>query len=466
MAVKNATILDQIWLQGTNDYQQRVPKATQAGVEATVRAIYSDKAIYNQFVDALVNRIGRTVVHQRRWENPLALFKIGKIEFGDSIQEVANKLIKAKGYEMDAQTLLQINRPESKVFYHNVNREDKYAITINDVELKRAFIDEYGLNNYINSIMEIPFTSDNKDEYEIMVNLIAEYEKNNNGFFKVKVSDVVSDDTGAAAKKLLKLIRGYVGKLKFLSAMYNRAGIPNYTPQSDLILITTPDVKASLDVDALATLFHLEKAEIQERIVEIEQFPIPGAQALLVDKNWFVCADYVYETTSFYNPETLSTNYWLHHWGVYSCSPFMNAVLFTTADATNPATVVMTPTSFELTVSADEAAAGSADVTVTGKISGTVVGDSDVVEVLPDSFVYSLNAEIPAVPAESVDEEDEPAIPVQLNSRTYIDRNGILHIQKGLEVGTVITITATSTYKNPSGADVSGLVDTATVTIV
>lgn len=466
MAVKNATILDQIWLQGTNDYQQRVPKATQAGVEATVRAIYSDKAIYNQFVDALVNRIGRTIVHQRRWENPLALFKIGKLEFGDSIQEVANKLIKAKGYEMDAQTLLQINRPESKVFYHNVNREDKYAITINDVELKRAFIDDYGLNNYINSVMEIPFTSDNKDEYEIMVNLIAEYEKNNNGFFKVKVSDVVSDDTGAAAKKLLKLIRGYVGKLKFLSAMYNRAGIPNYTPQSDLILITTPDVKASLDVDALATLFHLEKAEIQERIVEIEQFPIPGAQALLVDKNWFVCADYVYETTSFYNPETLSTNYWLHHWGVYSCSPFMNAVLFTTADATNPATVVMTPTSFELTVSADEAAAGSADVTVTGKISGTVVGDSDVVEVLPDSFVYSLNAEIPAVPAESVDEEDEPAIPVQLNSRTYIDRNGILHIQKGLEVGTVITITATSTYKNPSGADVSGLVDTATVTIV
>lgn len=454
MAVKNATILDQIWLQGTNDYQQRVPKTTQAGVEATVRAIYSDKAIYNQFVDALVNRIGRTLVHQRRWENPLALFKIGKLEFGDSIQEVANKLIKAKGYEMDAQTLLQINRPESKVFYHNVNRQDKYAITINDVELKRAFINEYGLNNYINSIMEIPFTSDNKDEYEIMVNLIAEYEKNNNGFFKVKVSDVVSDDTGVAAKKLLKLIRGYVGRLKFLSAMYNRAGIPNYTPQSELILITTPDVKASLDVDALATLFHLEKAEIQERIVEIEQFPIPGAQALLVDKSWFICADYVYETTSFYNPETLSTNYWLHHWGVYSCSPFMNAVLFTTEDATNPATVVVTPTSFELTVSADEAAAGSKDVKVTGKISGTVVGDSDVVEVLPDSFVYTLNA---------VDSDDDP---VQLNSRTYIDRDGILHIQKSLEVGTVITITATSTYKNPSGADVSGLVDTATVTIV
>lgn len=120
MAVKNATILDQIWLQGTNDYQQRVPKATQAGIEATVRAIYSDKAIYNQFVDALVNRIGRTVIHQRRWENPLALFKIGKLEVGDSIQEVTNNLIKAKGYEMDAQTLLQINRPESKVFYHNV----------------------------------------------------------------------------------------------------------------------------------------------------------------------------------------------------------------------------------------------------------------------------------------------------------------------------------------------------------
>ncbi len=476
MAVNNATILDQIWLKGTNDYQQRVPKATQAGVTATMKAIYADRAIYNQFVDAFVNRIGRTIVHQRRWENPLALFKIGKLEFGDSIQEVANELIKAKGYELDAQTLLQVNRPESKVFYHNVNREDKYPITINDVELKKAFLNEYGLNNYINSILEVPFTSDNYDEYQIMVNLIAEYEANTSGFFKVQVSDVVSDATGAASKTLLKLIRGYVGKLKFLSSMYNRAGVPNHTPADDLILITTPEVKASMDVDALATLFHLEKAEVQTRIVEIEEFPIAGAQALLVDKNWFVCADYVYENTSFYNPETLSTNYWLHHWGVYSASPFMNAILFTTAAASNPAVVEMTPSGFTLAATKNGSAYTEGtdtvyygdDVKITGTLAGTVTsGYEDIVEILPDSFVYTLSAEIPAVPA-SGDDPAVPAVPVQLNSRTYIDKNGKLHLQNGLADGTAIYVAATCTYRDPSGrsAIASDIPYTDTLTIV
>lgn len=448
MAVNNATILDNIWLNGTNDYQQRVPKATQAGVAETQRAIYSDRNIYNQFVDALVNRIGRTVIHQRKWDNPLAFFKVGKLEFGDTIQEIANRLIKAKGYELDAQTLLKVNRPESEVFYHNVNREDKYAITINDVELRRAFVDSYGLNNYINSILEIPFTSDNKDEYEIMVNLIAEFESNNSGFFKVNVPDVVEGGMNES-KQLLKQIRAHIGRLKFISAMYNRAGIPNHTPEGDLILITTPDVKASLDVEALAQLFHLDKAEVPTRIVEIEQFPIPGAQALLVDRNWFVCADYVYENTSFYNPEQLSTNYWLHHWGVYSVSPFMNAVLFTTEVATSPKVVKMDVGGFTIsaidnnTNSIVTDISKSGDYSITGKLTGSVVPANDDVNLLPDSYVYTMSAIVPAV-------EEQPAIPVQLNTRTYIDRNGKLRLQKTLPIGTVLSILAKPTYINPS----------------
>lgn len=450
MAVKNATVLHQIWLEGTNDFQQRVPEPTQGNIAEVQKAIFSYKPSYNEFVDALINRVGKTYILSKRWENPLALFKRANLEYGETIQEVAVQLIKAKGYELDAQTLLEINRPESKCAYHSVNRQDKYPITINDVELRKAFVDEYGLNNYVAAVLSAQINSDNYDEYQIMKQLISEYENNHNGFFKVNVS-AVSD--AATAKALLKGIRTYLGKLKFLSALYNKAGYNGaFSNPDEMILITTPEVKASMDVDALAQLFHLEKAEVQTRIIEIDEFPIAGAQALLVDADWFLCGDYVYENNSFYNPETLSTQYFLHHWGVYSCSPFMNAVLFTTAAATNPATVSMTPSGFALSAKKNGQTYTEGTTTVTpddvieiiATLSGSVSPETEDVVVAPNAYVYTLAAQIPA-------KDDVPAVPVQISNRTYIDRKGILHIQKDIPAGAAITVSATCTYRDPSG---------------
>ena len=97
----------------------------------------------------------------------------------------------------------------------------------------------------------------------------------------------------------------------------------------------TPAIKAAIDVDALAMLFNLEKGDVQQRIVTVDEFPIANAQALLTTEDFFVCHDTVYENTNFWNPQTLVNNYYLHHWGIYSVSPFVPAILFTTASGTS-----------------------------------------------------------------------------------------------------------------------------------
>ena len=83
MAVNNSTILDKIWLAGTNDYQQRIPQTTQNDIAATQAALFAPENLnlYNQFVDALVNRIGSTYVHQQEWRNPLRIFKKGQMPY-------------------------------------------------------------------------------------------------------------------------------------------------------------------------------------------------------------------------------------------------------------------------------------------------------------------------------------------------------------------------------------------------
>ena len=56
MAVNNSTILARAWLEGTNDYQQRIPNPVISTLEQTQRALWAPNAsnLRNQFTDFLV----------------------------------------------------------------------------------------------------------------------------------------------------------------------------------------------------------------------------------------------------------------------------------------------------------------------------------------------------------------------------------------------------------------------------
>lgn len=145
MAVNNATILDKIRLQGTNDYQQRIPPTTQMGVANTVRHLFDpmNRQYMNDFVWNLVNRIGLTVMAQNEpFKNPLSVFKKENLYYGSTVQEIAVKWIKAHGYRDDAEDLLKLHRPEAAVWFYEQNRKDYYPISWNGDELRQAFTEE------------------------------------------------------------------------------------------------------------------------------------------------------------------------------------------------------------------------------------------------------------------------------------------------------------------------------------
>lgn len=335
MATNNSTILEKVWLNASNDFQQRIPQPTQGKIGATVDALFDpmNRAYFNDFMSVLINRIAFTYVRGKRWQNKLAPFKGQKINYGSTIQEIAPNWIRAHAYNVGEETLLKLNRPEAQVWYHSQNRQDRYDISISYDDLRTAFVDEYGLNNFIAKVMEVPLNSDEYDEYRIMLQLIAEYE-NAFGFYKEQISAINSE---ANAKAFLKKLREMAGLLEFPSARYNAADvdIPVFARNSELVLLMTPGVKAAIDVDALAVLFNMEKGDVQQRIVTVDEFPIANAQALLTTEDFFVCHDTVYENTNFWNPQTLVNNYYLHHWGIYSVSPFVPAILFTTDSGTS-----------------------------------------------------------------------------------------------------------------------------------
>lgn len=442
MAVTNNTILAKAWLAGTSDFQQRIPDPTIAGVKATMDALFQpmNAMYFNQFMDVLINRIGFTYVRQQEYKNPLSVFKGTKLSYGSTIQEIAPRWIKAHSYDDEAETLLKLHRPEAQAWYHSQNRRDQYSISVNVDELRTAFTDETGLNKLVASIMTTPQNSDQYDEYRIMLQLIAEYE-NRWGFYKHHLSSMPTDET--SGKELLTALQTYGGKLQFPSALYSGTEIPVFAKPDELVLITTPEAQAGLNVNTLASLFNVELANVKYRVVLVDEFPIKGAVALLTTEDFFVCSDTLFNTTSFWNPQTLTTNYYLNHWGIYSISPFVPAILFTTEDeSTVTPTITQTVSGITLEAEKETMAAGESQQ-LTVKLTGTISPETPDVFVAPNAATYTVVA------------KNSDGEPVALNARTRVDNYGVLHVQRtGLKAGDVITVTATSAYTNPSGKTV------------
>lgn len=447
MALTNSVLAEKIWLDAGNDYQQRVPNPTVNGLEATWRALFKpgNNAYLNQFMDVLVNRVAYTYARNLEWTSPLVVFKRAKLNYGTTVQEIALNWVKAHAYKDDVESLLRLHRPEGDVAYHTQNRQDKYPISVVLPELKNAFLDDYGLNRLVASIMQAPVNSDNYDEYRIALNMLATYE-DAYGFFKYPLSKVPSDE--ASGKEFLTAVRTLVGMLQFPSARYNAASVsvPVFAKPSELVLLVTPAVAASLSVEVLSSIFHVELAEVNVRQIIVDEFPIPNTVAMLTTQDFFILQDTLYENTSFYNAETLATNYYLHHWEIVSASPFVPAILFTVGDTGTGTTIPTVKQSvIGITVTGADTAEAGTDVQLTVNLTGTMSSARYGVAVEPDAALFEVSA-VTAKPA-----DDTPGSPIDIDPmKTYVDKFAVLHIAEDMPTGAVVTVTATSAYINPS----------------
>lgn len=474
--VDNTTILANAFLEASSDFQQRVPDPSQQGVAQVAKFLFKpmNKRYLNEFMNIFVNRIAGEIVHQKEFRNPLKS-KREAFEYGTTIEEIALDFVKAHAYKddwghriNDLTNILKVYRPTGEVAYHSVNRWDQYPISINRLELRAAFTGEYGLNKLASAIMQVPYNSAEYDEYGYYKQLIAEHEYRH-GHFKHQCAYPVDDTTG---KAFLRALRAYADKITIPTKLYNAgdADVPVWVSRDELpsmVLYIEADAKASLDVDTLSSVFQLDKAEVQYRIQFIDSIPIPGAFALLTTEDYFVCADYDISNDSFYNPQTKTETWYYTVVGMYSTSPFVPAILFTTQSGTVNATVTEAVSGLTITPLTANVTPGEQLALVTS-IQGTLTADPatyvipPAVSVAPDSCTFDLSATLSTTTGEGNDAVTTVEA-VELGTDTYVDRFGILHVGTTVPVGAVIVVTATSTYIPASGTAETA---TATITVV
>lgn len=449
----NGSIIDAIRSEASVDYIKRVPLTTEAGIDAAVAAITRFTATRNEFLDALVNRIGSVIAHDISWSNPLAQFKRESLTYGSTIEEIQVGLIQAQPYNADRNslehTLFGQHTPDVQANYHTVNRENYYPITVNEGLLRRAFTSTDGLSKLIAQILQAPTTSDSWDEFLLMCKLFPIYEKNG-GYFHVNVPDVrASTSTEADAKKALRKMRAMAENLTFLSSHYNAAHMPVYARPEELCLFVSPEFNAAIDVEALAGAFNISKAEMTGRIIPIpqEQFGVDGMQALMTTRNFFVVADTRLENSSQWNAAKLSSNYFFHHWEIISASRFVPAVAFGTFPDDEIIEIKTVVNAIKDLIATDETQ--NPNVTVKSLARGNK---------------YQLSATVTTAPTGGTNVGVKYEIQGANDDATNVSSNGVIYVSPA-ETATSIDVIATTTWIDPANVDDSAKATKATFTL-
>ena len=338
------TVLNTIHANASAVYQERIPEATRTNLEDIRYAMISDDNVMvaNEFMGTLLNKLVKSVVHTKRFQNPLKSLKKGKKPLGDTVEEIYNNFIKGQKYDpaAGATELMQRSLPDTKTLYHRMNYQLKYPITVSREILSKAFASWDALEKYINDVIAQLYNSAELDEFVNMKQLF----KAAMDAKAMKVVNVADPLLGEAeGKEFIKAVKTVSNLMQFPNSDFNAymtaqntdtVPIVTFSRKNEQVLIISAAADTSVSVDVLASTFNMSVADFNDtRKIVIDAFPSATVRAALVDEAFFQIYDDLFLIKSFDNGVSVYENYWLHVWQTMAYSILVNAVVFDTAEA-------------------------------------------------------------------------------------------------------------------------------------
>lgn len=325
-------ILNSIRAEASPDYQNRIPVATQENIASIGYALKTYQPLFNEWAEALLNKIGKTIISSASFKNRLERFKSGLIDPLD-VEEIFVGMIKAEVFDPEGKNPLgRRPEPDVEVIYHRENRQDCYPITMGDIDFVKVFRSEATLDNFISQKFNAVYKSDARDEYAAMKHLLGSYknEAGECGYFDYEVKALEDCATPEEfAKGIVKAVKKAVLDNDFLSNKYNVAGVETSAEAKELCLLINKDVLVEVDVELLAKAFHQSYTDLKvvPTIIPMDDFGeiTEDTYGLIMPADWFRVWDTLVHMESQRNAQGLFTNWFYHHHQILSCSTFKNA---------------------------------------------------------------------------------------------------------------------------------------------
>lgn len=359
-------ILNVIRMNANAEYQNAVPEITKAtDIPKVGEVIYGTPAFSNYFISALINRIALVRVRSANFNNMYKELKKGYLEFGETVEEVFVNIAKARDFSVEKGEAREFKRtiPDVRSAFHAMNWRVQYPITIEDMELRQAFLSINGVQDLIAKLVDSIYNANEYDEYLLFKYLMIKAISHGK-MYPVSIGD--GKDMNEAAVQY----RGMSNNLEFMNSKYNSAGVRTTTRKEDQYIFMDAFYNAKYDVNVLASAFNMDKATFMGHLKLIdswntfdnERFDVIRAnsdgieevtadelalmadvKAVLIDKEWFQIYDNLDKMTEQYCASGMYWNYFYNVWKTISSSPFSNAIVFVTSTAQTalPATITL-----------------------------------------------------------------------------------------------------------------------------
>lgn len=432
------TSLNRIREVSSTIYHQYIPELTSdSDIGKLAQPVLSVPEVYNEFCNALINRIVYTQFLAKSFRNPFVVLEGDALPLGYAGQEVYVNPTKGRVYNAeDFAGLLVKYEADVKVQYTAINMDVQYPVTFSRQQLKKAFTSWGDLETFIENLSNSLYNGAYIDEYNATKQLIAGAYKDN----LAQVVTVSAVNSEATAKAFVTKARELFLQFQTPSSSYNawaKVGgegrpVVTWTNPEDVVFIVRNDIRAYMDVNVLASAFNMDKAELLGNILTINDFDVyaedgtkifdgSGIVGMIADKSWFRIRRQDMFMDSFYNANNRSIQYYLNNIKMYNMSLFANGVIL----ATSAPTVASTAIKFNQT---------SPSVAEGGKITLTLTTTPFQAN---DTITFSSGTEAKA----TVEKKDNRTVEV-----TGVDEGtSVITATNGTVSGTVtVTVTASA----------------------
>ena len=358
-------IINTIRANASYEYQSLVPQISdEHDIPKVGEVLFGYPALANQFINALVNRIALVRVKSATFNNAYAMLKKGYLEFGETVEEVFVNIAKAREFSAEKAEGRELKRtlPDVRSAFHAMNWRVQYPVTIQDEDLRMAFLSANGVQDLIAKIVDSVYTASEYDEFLLFKYLMIK-SITKGGMYPISIG------AGTDLKEAAVKFRGASNQLEFINTIYNNAGVHTNTKKDSQIIFMDADFNAKYDVNVLASAFNMDKADFMgrlhlidnwttfdndrfativantdmiEEVTEAELAIMANVKAVLVDEEWFQVYDNQNKFTEKYVASGEYWNYFYNVWKTVSSSPFSNAIVFVTSNASISAPASLT----------------------------------------------------------------------------------------------------------------------------
>ena len=329
-------------------YHEYVPVIDDStDISAFAEPILNYPEVYNEFCNALVNKLVYSQFESKTFNNPLQILDGDRIPLGYAGEEGYVNPAKARSFNVnDYAGLLVKYEADVKIQYQVVNADLQYAVTVSRSQLKKAMTSWANLEEFITSLSNSIYNGAYIDFFRFTKNIISGAYRDNKAILTT-VSGVSSEDT---AKALVEKARELFLNFQLPSTEYNSwskndgSGRPitTWTNPEDIVLILRNDVRSKIDVQSLASAFNVNYADFMGRVITVDNFDVyddegnkvfDGSNIIggIFDKSWFRIKTQDMFMENFYNPNNRTMQYYLNVIRMYNFSLFANHTLFVTS---------------------------------------------------------------------------------------------------------------------------------------